>query len=147
MVRAVEGLAYPVGVAPHDQMEATGLSRRRRQRAHPGNELIERQVPSRVALGSVRFGLGFIRTRAHVTSVLDALFALTPATSCFAHLLSTLHGRLHVVTSSLELTEDALRGHLSLEVLDSALDAFVADDDLEGLTLDGFAGVRQGGLL
>ena len=49
------------------------------------------------------------------------------------------------MTAPLELPQDAFRGHLALEVLDGPLDAFVADDDFEGLTLDGFAGVRQGG--
>ena len=67
--------------------------------------------------------------------------ALTPATSCFAHLLSALHRRLHVVPAALELPQDALRCHLALEVLDGALDALVADLDFERLTLNGITGV------
>lgn len=47
---------------------------------------------------------------------------------------------------ALELAEDAFRSHFALEVLDRPFDAFVTDDDFEGLTLDGFAGVRQGAL-
>jgi hypothetical protein len=127
-------------------MQTTGFPRRLGESTHPGRELLERQVPRRVAFRSVRFGLGVVRARSH-RLVLDALLALAPATSCFAHLLSALHGRLHVVAPSLELTEDAFRGHLALEMLDRALDAFVADDDLERLTLNGFAGVRQGAFL
>jgi hypothetical protein len=48
------------------------------------------------------------------------------------------------MTPTLELAQDALSGHLALEVLDGPLDAFVADLDLERLTLDCFAGIRQG---
>jgi hypothetical protein len=40
------------------------------------------------------------------------------------------------VAASLELSQDAFGRHLALEVLDGALDPFVADGDLEGLTLD-----------
>jgi hypothetical protein len=40
------------------------------------------------------------------------------------------------VAASLELSQDAFGCHLPLEVLDGSLDAFVADGNLEGLTLD-----------
>jgi hypothetical protein len=48
------------------------------------------------------------------------------------------------VSAALELTENAFRCHLALEVLDRTLDAFVADLDLEGPALNRFAGVSQG---
>src|SRR5690606_7042638 len=55
-----------------------------------------------------------------------------------------LHRRLHVVATPLELTEDALRGHFALQMLDRALDALVTDLDLERLARHGFTGIRQG---
>jgi len=48
------------------------------------------------------------------------------------------------MAATLELPQDALCGHFPLEVLDGALDAFVANLDFERLTLDGIGGVRQG---
>jgi hypothetical protein len=48
------------------------------------------------------------------------------------------------MSAALQLTQDAFRSHLALEVLDRTLDAFVADLDLERPALNRFAGVRQG---
>ena len=48
------------------------------------------------------------------------------------------------MSAALQLTQDAFRSHLTLEVLDRTLDAFVADLDLERPALNRFAGVRQG---
>ena len=90
---------------------------------------------------------GFGQSRPRYRGRLRTLFrleALAPSTSCLAHLLPTLDGRLHVVPSALELAQDAFGCHLALEMLDCALDAFVADLDFEGLTLDGFARISQG---
>src|SRR5690606_35842152 len=76
--------------------------------------------------------------------LLVGLQALAPTTRGFAHLLPPLHRRLHVVATPLELTEDALRGHFALQMLDRALDALVTDLDLERLARHGFTGIRQG---
>jgi hypothetical protein len=62
--------------------------------------------------------------------------ALAAPTRCLTHLLPALDRRFHVVAAPLELSQDAFGRHLALEVLDGALDPFVADGDLEGLTLD-----------
>jgi hypothetical protein len=62
--------------------------------------------------------------------------ALATPTRCLTHLLAALDRRFHVVAPPLELSQDAFGSHLALEVLDGSLDAFVADSDLEGLTLD-----------
>jgi hypothetical protein len=70
--------------------------------------------------------------------------ALAPATRSLAHLLPALDRRLHVVAPSLELAENALTGHLPLEMFDGSLDALVPDLDLEGSTLDCFARNSQG---
>ncbi len=48
------------------------------------------------------------------------------------------------MTATLELAENTLRGHFALEVFDSALDALVADLDLESLALNCFARISQG---
>ncbi len=57
--------------------------------------------------------------------------ALATATGGFGNLLAELDRGLHVVTTTLQLTQDAFTGHFALEVLDGTLDAFVADLDLE----------------
>ena len=44
----------------------------------------------------------------------------------------------------LQLTQKAFSRKLALEVLDCSLDPFAVDDDLKGLALYGFAGIRQG---
>ena len=44
------------------------------------------------------------------------------------------------MTAPLELAQNALCGHLALEMFDRTLDALVTDLDLEGLTLNCFAG-------
>ena len=41
--------------------------------------------------------------------------------------------------AALQLAQDALVGHLALEVLDGAVEAAVTDDDLYGLALNGFS--------
>ena len=46
--------------------------------------------------------------------------------------------------ASLQLAQNAFGCHLALQVLDGALDAFVADLHFERLTLNGICGVRQG---
>jgi len=48
------------------------------------------------------------------------------------------------VPPALELAQNALRGHLALEMFDGALDALVTDLDLERLTLNCFAGESHG---
>ncbi len=48
------------------------------------------------------------------------------------------------MTTTLELAKDTLRSHLALEVFDGALDALVANLDLECLTLNCFARISQG---
>jgi hypothetical protein len=40
------------------------------------------------------------------------------------------------VPATLQLAQDAFCSHLSLEVLDGALDPLLANGDLKGLTLD-----------
>lgn len=62
---------------------------------------------------------------------------LATATRCFGRLLATLDRGLHVVPAPLELTENSLSGHLPLEVLDRALDSFVAHGDFERFALNG----------
>jgi hypothetical protein len=47
------------------------------------------------------------------------------------------------VAAALELAQDALGSELSLEVLDGALDPLVANNDLEGLTLNCFGRHRS----
>ena len=78
------------------------------------------------------------------TRLLVRAQTLAAATSGLAHLLPTLDRRLHVVTAALELAENTLRCHTTLEVLDRALDAFVSDLDFERLAGNGFARIRQG---
>ena len=46
--------------------------------------------------------------------------------------------------AALQLAQDAFRSHLTLEVLNRTLDAFVADLDLERPALNRFAGISQG---
>lgn len=46
---------------------------------------------------------------------------------------------------TLELTEGALRRHLTLEMLDGTLDTTITDLDLERPTLNCFAGISHGG--
>ena len=48
------------------------------------------------------------------------------------------------MTPPLELAQNALCGHLALEMFDRTLDALVTDLDLEGLTLNCFAGKSHG---
>jgi hypothetical protein len=79
-------------------------------------------------------------------SPLDA-GALAAAPGGLAGLLPALDRGLHVVAAALELAEDALGGHLALEVLDRALDALVTDGDLEGLADDGLAGGGNRGVV
>lgn len=67
------------------------------------------------------------------------LDSLATTTSGFRFLLTTLHGGLHVVTASLELTKDSFGSHFTLEVLYGALKALVADLNLDRLTLNGIA--------
>ena len=62
--------------------------------------------------------------------------SFAPSASRLAHLLAPFDRRFHVVAAPLELAQDAFRGHLALEMLDGAFDAFVANCDLEGPTLD-----------
>jgi hypothetical protein len=83
-------------------------------------------------------------TRRTATLLLIGTQALASATRRFTHLLPSLHGRLHVVTATLELTQNSFRGHAALEMLDRPLDALVSDLDLEWLTRYGFARIRQG---
>ena len=73
----------------------------------------------------------------------DAL-ALAPPTGRLAHLLAALDRRLHVVTSALQLSEDALGCHPTLEMFDGALDPLLANGDFKRLTLNCFAWIRQG---
>ena len=81
---------------------------------------------------------------AHRARDLVRLQALAATTSGFAHLLALLDRRLHVMTAALQLTQNALRSHLALEVLDRTLNAFVANLDLERPALNRFAGISQG---
>ena len=64
--------------------------------------------------------------------------ALAAATGGFGFFLAAPNRRFHVVAASLEFTQDALVGHLSLEVLDRTLESALTDDDLDGLALDRF---------
>ncbi len=70
--------------------------------------------------------------------------ALASPTRGFAHLLATLDRRLHEMPPTLELTQDAFAGHLTLEMLDCSLDALVSDLDFEGLALNCFGRIRHG---
>ena len=46
------------------------------------------------------------------------------------------------MATTLQLTKDALSSHLALEVLDRSLDTLIANDDFDGLALDGFNWIR-----
>ena len=48
------------------------------------------------------------------------------------------------MTPFLQLAQETFSRKLALEMLDCSLDPFAVNDDLEGLTLYGFARVRQG---
>jgi hypothetical protein len=48
------------------------------------------------------------------------------------------------MTPLLQLAQEAFCGQFALEVLDGSLDPFAVNDDLQGLALYGFAGIRQG---
>lgn len=48
------------------------------------------------------------------------------------------------MTPLLQLAQQAFCRQLALEVLDGSLDPFAVNDDLQGLALYGFAGIRQG---
>ena len=48
------------------------------------------------------------------------------------------------MTPLLQLAQEAFGRQLSLQMLDRSLYPFAIDDDLKGLTLYGFARVRQG---
>jgi hypothetical protein len=75
---------------------------------------------------------------------LDDALALAATAGSLGDLLTLLDRRLHVVPPLLQLAQEALSRKLALEVLDCSLDPFAVDDDLQGLTLYGFARVRQG---
>src|SRR5450432_4212764 len=84
------------------------------------------------------------RVSTHGTRNFVGLEALAAAASGFALLLALLDRGLHVMSAALQLTQDAFRSHLALEVLDRTLDAFVADLNLERPALNRFAGISQG---
>ena len=48
------------------------------------------------------------------------------------------------MTPLLQLAQEAFCRQFALEVLDGSLDPFAVNDDLQGLALYGFAGIRQG---
>jgi hypothetical protein len=71
------------------------------------------------------------------------LGALATATGSLSLLLAALDAGLEVVAAALEFAQNALGSKLPLEVLDGALDPLVANNDLEGLTLNGFGRHRS----
>lgn len=73
------------------------------------------------------------------------LFPLPPTARRFAHLLSPLNRRLHVMPATLQLTQNALARHLSLEVLDRTLYPLVADCDFKRFALNRIARLRRAG--
>ena len=77
-------------------------------------------------------------------ALFEGALALAAATRCFGNLLTLLDRRLHVVPALLQLPQQALGGKLALEVFDGTLDPFAVNDDLQGLTLNGFTRVVQG---
>jgi hypothetical protein len=85
----------------------------------------------------------FVRSTERSTARNDLLLALATTTSGLRLLLPALDRRLHVVATALELAKDALGGHLPLEMLDGALNALLADDDLDRLALDGVTDDRR----
>jgi hypothetical protein len=77
---------------------------------------------------------GFVSERAFV----DLTNTLASAASSLSGLLPFLDRRLHVVTAALELSEDALGGHLALEVLDRTLESTFTNVNFDRLALYGF---------
>lgn len=65
------------------------------------------------------------------------LGALATTTSRFRRLFAAFDRGLHVVPAPLQLPQNALGGHLSLEMFDGALDAFVSNGDFERFALNG----------
>jgi len=98
---------------------------------------MDSKLPTPAVLGQIP-GNPNSRKPAFSAAELDGFhpLALATPTGCLTHLLAALDRRFHVVATPLELPQDAFGRHLALEVLDGSLDAFVADGDLEGLTLD-----------
>jgi hypothetical protein len=70
--------------------------------------------------------------------------ALPAATRSLCGLFSFLDRRLHVVTTALELPEDALGRHLALEVLDRSLESAFTNVNFDRLALYGFDHERVG---
>ena len=77
---------------------------------------------------------GFVSVR----TVVDLTNTLATAARSLRGLLPFLDRGLHVVTAALELPENALGGHLALEVLDRTLEATLTNVNFDGLALYGF---------
>jgi hypothetical protein len=77
---------------------------------------------------------GFVSERA----LGDLTNALAAAACGLRGFLTLLDRRLHVVTATLELPEDALGGHLALEVLDRTLESTFTNVNFDRLALYGF---------
>lgn len=84
------------------------------------------------------------RVRVESSSSAELLDALAATTSGLGFLLPAANGRLHVVPAPLELTKNALGGHLPLEMLDGTLEALFSDGDLDLLALNRFANGHGG---
>ena len=80
---------------------------------------------------------GFISERAFAAFA-DLTNALASAPRGLSGLLTLLDRRLHVVTATLELPEDAFGGHLALEVLDRTFESTFTNVNFDRLALYGF---------